>query len=87
MNTTMEYMPLPEQQTFPMLFYRKDILIEIGLTPPQTWQDVYNMISVLQKHNMEFFLPIEDANKQLKSYSECNLFYAALSEWRKVLFG
>ncbi len=51
---------LPEQQTFPMLFYRKDVLEEIGLKPPKTWQDVYNMISVLQKHNMEFFLPIDD---------------------------
>ncbi|RAR42376.1 ABC transporter substrate-binding protein [Paenibacillus sp. MDMC362] len=52
---------LPEQQTFPMLFYRKDILKEVGLEPPKTWQDVYNMISVLQKHNMEFYLPIESA--------------------------
>ncbi|KGP78848.1 MULTISPECIES: extracellular solute-binding protein [unclassified Paenibacillus] len=52
---------LPEQQHFPMLFYRKDILNELGLEPPQTWQDVYNAISVLQKHNMEFYLPIEDA--------------------------
>ncbi|MEK0313278.1 extracellular solute-binding protein [Cohnella sp. 56] len=51
---------LPEQQTFPMLFYRKDILQELGLTPPRTWQEVYNLISVLQKHNMEFWLPIEN---------------------------
>lgn len=51
---------LPEQQTFPMLFYRKDILQELGLEVPKTWQDVYNMISVLQKHNMEFWLPIEN---------------------------
>lgn len=51
---------LPEQQTFPMLFYRKDILEELGLAPPETWQDIYNMISVLQKHNMQFFLPIEE---------------------------
>ena len=51
---------LPEQQLFPMLFYRKDILAELGLTPPKTWDEVYTMISVLQKHNMEFFLPIED---------------------------
>ncbi|MFS0725565.1 extracellular solute-binding protein [Paenibacillus sp. 1P07SE] len=51
---------LPEQQLFPMLFYRKDILAELGLTPPRTWSEVYALISVLQKHNMEFFLPIED---------------------------
>lgn len=51
---------LPEQQTFPMLFYRSDILEDLGLEPPKTWQDVYNMISVLQKHNMEFYLPLEN---------------------------
>ncbi|MCA0753493.1 extracellular solute-binding protein [Paenibacillus sp. N4] len=56
---------LPEQQTFPMLFYRKDILKELNLTPPKTWQDIYNMISVLQKHNMEFYLPLEATNASL----------------------
>ncbi len=56
---------LPEQQSFPMLFYRKDILEELGLTPPKTWQDIYNMISVLQKHNMEFWLPVEATNASL----------------------
>nr|WP_255570167.1 extracellular solute-binding protein [Cohnella sp. CFH 77786] len=50
---------LPEQQTFPMLFYRKDILKELKLTPPETWQDVNNLISVLQKRNMAFYLPID----------------------------
>ncbi|WP_338551907.1 extracellular solute-binding protein [Paenibacillus sp. KS-LC4] len=50
---------LPEQQTFPMLFYRKDILEELELKPPKTWQQLYSMISVLQKHNMEIYLPIE----------------------------
>lgn len=48
---------LPEQQIFPMLFYRKDILKELNLTPPETWQDVNDLISVLQKRNMEFYLP------------------------------
>ncbi|WP_074085532.1 extracellular solute-binding protein [Paenibacillus sp. P32E] len=51
---------LPEQQIFPMLFYRKDILQELGLEPPKTWQDVYNVVSVLQRHNLEFYLPLED---------------------------
>jgi len=51
---------LPEQQTFPVLFYRKDVLEELGLTPPETWDEVYHMISVLQKKNMEFYLPLEN---------------------------
>jgi len=49
---------LPEQQIFNMLFYRKDILEELGLEPPQTWDDVYAMIPVLQKHHMDFALPL-----------------------------
>lgn len=49
---------LPEQQIFNMLFYRKDILEELKLEPPQTWDDVYAMIPVLQKNHMDFALPI-----------------------------
>ncbi len=49
---------LPEQQIFNMLFYRKDILQELNVEPPQTWDDVYAMIPVLQKHHMDFALPI-----------------------------
>lgn len=49
---------LPEQQIFNMLFYRKDILEELNLDPPQTWEDVYTLIPVLQKNHMDFALPI-----------------------------
>nr|WP_082967727.1 extracellular solute-binding protein [Paenibacillus oryzae] len=49
---------LPEQQIFNMLFYRKDILEQLNVEPPQTWEDVYAMIPVLQKHNMDFALPL-----------------------------
>lgn len=47
---------LPETQSFPMLFYRADILDELGLEVPQTWEDVYNIIPELQKRNLEFGL-------------------------------
>lgn len=52
-----EYFALPEQQIFPVLFYREDILRELGLKVPDTWQDVYNMIPVLQKNNLQFGMP------------------------------
>lgn len=55
---------LPEQQMFPVMFYRKDILEELELTPPETWDDVYNMISVLQRNNLEFYLQIDDPMAQ-----------------------
>ena len=45
---------LPDTQTFPMMFYRKDILAEIGLEIPRTWDDVKVVMSVLSKNQMEF---------------------------------
>lgn len=48
---------LPETQTFPMMFYRKDILSELGLAIPQTWDDVLVMLPMLQKNKMSFGLP------------------------------
>lgn len=52
------YYALPEQQVFLMMFYRTDIFEEIGLTVPDTWKDVISMIPDLQKHNLEFYLPV-----------------------------
>lgn len=51
---------LPDTLTFPMMFYRKDILAEIGLEVPQTWDDVKIAMTVLSKNQMEFgMLPSE----------------------------
>lgn len=45
---------LPETQDFQMLFYRKDVLSELGLEVPDTWEDVYAMIPILRRYNMRF---------------------------------
>lgn len=51
---------LPETITFPVMFYRKDILAEIGLEVPETWDDVKTAMTVLAKNQMEFgMLPDE----------------------------
>lgn len=51
---------LPETQTFPMMFYRKDILKELGISLPETWDEVKVIMSVLAKNQMEFgMLPNE----------------------------
>ncbi len=51
---------LPETQTFPMMFYRKDILSDLGMEIPQTWDDVKVAMSMLAKNQMEFgMLPSE----------------------------
>ena len=48
---------LPEQLPFFMLFYRQDILDELGIEVPQTWDEVLQVIPELQKLNMNFGLP------------------------------
>lgn len=50
---------LPEIQTYPVMFYRKDILAQLEVDVPETWDDVYNLLSELQKQNMEFALPMD----------------------------
>ncbi|WP_339277010.1 extracellular solute-binding protein [Paenibacillus sp. FSL W8-0426] len=56
---------LPETQTFNMLFYRKDVLEELGLDVPQTWEDVESTLAILSKNHMEFGMPVvAQANMQ-----------------------
>ena len=45
---------LPDTQTFLMMFYRMDILKEIGLNLPRTWDEVKVAMTVLSKNQMDF---------------------------------
>ncbi|HHU61610.1 MAG TPA: extracellular solute-binding protein [Natronincola sp.] len=45
---------LPEVQSFPMMFYRIDILDELGLEVPQTWDDLFKILPELQNNHLEF---------------------------------
>ena len=51
---------LPDTQSFPIMFYRKDILEDLGLEIPKTWDDLLAMIPVLQYNNMTIGLRKED---------------------------
>jgi len=49
---------LPETQSFMMLFYRKDILLQLGINKlPDTWDEVIAILPILQKKQLEFGLP------------------------------
>lgn len=48
---------LPETQTFPIMYYRTDIFEELSLNPPETWEEMYYVLSVLQKKNMTIGIP------------------------------
>ncbi len=48
---------LPMSMNFNLLYYRTDILADLGLEVPSTWDDVIAMSSVLSVNNMSFGLP------------------------------
>ncbi len=47
---------LPDQMSFPVMFYRKDLLDGMGLNVPATWADLIELIPYLQRRNMEIYL-------------------------------
>lgn len=48
---------LPETEVFNLLFYRKDILEQLGLEVPQTWEDLINILPTLQGNNLNVGIP------------------------------
>lgn len=65
---------LPEQQMFPMLFYRKDIMDELNLKVPQTWDDVMEILPEIQKSNMDFAIPVSDVGQPWNSMVSYTMF-------------
>ncbi|BCN29628.1 extracellular solute-binding protein [Anaeromicropila herbilytica] len=66
---------LPETQTFPMMFYRKDILKELNLKVPQTWDDMKVAMSVLSKNQMELGMLPTNLSPQLAEQVFAMLLY------------
>ncbi|MCQ2587439.1 MAG: extracellular solute-binding protein [Treponema sp.] len=48
---------LPETEAFNLLFYRKDILAQLGLEVPKTWDDLINILPTLQGNNLDVGIP------------------------------
>lgn len=79
-NIEDKYYALPEAQTFSMLFYRTDILEELGMEVPQTWDDIYDMLPIVQRNNMDigmldtFFMQFHQAgiNEYNEDYTAVN---------------
>ncbi len=51
---------LPETQEFSVLFYRTDILEEMGMKAPETWSDLIAMLPTIQGDNMSVGVPYPD---------------------------
>ncbi|MDR2043245.1 MAG: extracellular solute-binding protein [Clostridium sp.] len=48
---------VPETQTYNVMFYRKDVLEEIGLGIPDTWEELIEMLPTIQGNNLSVGIP------------------------------
>ncbi|WP_296570876.1 extracellular solute-binding protein [Ruminococcus sp.] len=54
---------LPLSQSFPMMFYRTDVLTELGyFSPPETWSELRDMLPALQRNYMSVGLVLPPNN-------------------------
>lgn len=67
---------LPETESFPMMFYRKDILSELGIKVPTTWDEMKVALSVLFKNQMDLgMLPTNDQVFTMLLYQNGGTYY------------
>ena len=48
---------IPETQTFNVMFYRSDVLEELELEVPNTWQELIEMLPTIQGNNLSVGIP------------------------------
>ncbi len=51
---------LPETQDFSVLFYREDVLEELGLEVPETWDELIALLPTIQGNNLSVGVPYPD---------------------------
>jgi ABC-type glycerol-3-phosphate transport system substrate-binding protein len=52
---------IPITMDYYMMFYRLDVLRELEIDPPKTWDEFYKILPVIQKSNMQIGLPYNSA--------------------------
>ncbi len=67
---------LPNTMTFLMMFYRMDILADLNVEVPRTWDDLKNIIPILQTNNMTIGFPSKTAGTKLFLYQMGGEMYA-----------
>ncbi|MBQ8753123.1 MAG: extracellular solute-binding protein [Clostridia bacterium] len=68
---------LPEQQHFMMMFLRTDVLEELGLKAPNTWDELYDMIPILQENGLDVGFPSPTGVQSGSISTDLNAMFSA----------
>ena len=66
---------IPETMSFSMMFYRKDIFVELGVAVPDTWEDFYNIIYSLNREKLDIGFPTGVGGSTLLMYQQGETYY------------
>ena len=69
---------LPETQNYPVMFYRTDVLEELGVEPPETWDDLISILPTIQTNNLNVGLPSTERKINNSNVPDMSLFYSML---------
>ncbi len=61
---------LPMTMSFSMMFYRKDIFVELGIEVPNTWDDFYDIIYSLQSNSLDIGFPQGTGGSMIMMYQQ-----------------
>lgn len=67
---------LPETQNFNVMFYRSDVMDELGLDVPQTWEDLIGMLPTIQGKNMTVALPSTERKIANTANPDLSMFFS-----------
>lgn len=69
---------LPDTQSFYIMFYRDDVLKQLGITVPKTWQEFGEALATVQRNNMNAYFPYVKPTGITGSIGQLNLFATLL---------
>ncbi len=67
----------PETMSYNVLFYRSDVYTELGLMPPETWEEFYEQIITLSNHNYMVGIPQNQNTFETFLYQGGTTFYTS----------
>lgn len=80
---------LPDTQTFQVMFCRDDVLSELGVQPPDTWDELLDVASAVMRNNMMIGLPytqVTDSGMINMGIGALNLYPTLLAQRGVTLY-
>lgn len=72
---------LPSTMDFPMLFYRKDIFVELGIDVPETWDEVEDVIRALSENQLS--MGFSQALTQIRMYQTDTEWFKSSNDYEE----